>query len=571
MFLSKLWFFLISVAAGIAITIALVMPRPAERAATTQENKRVRTACVLTKILQQADARDRIQLASEFAQALRHLRVGDTLFEASKGEIVSGQANATARTELNKVLSDVQGDKPTFVWLLDRKGRVVVRSDDNANYGDSMRGYFAVQDALDGYVRDGLWSMDSGLVRVGVAPVFTQQISMGGVIVLAQAVDQKFATTLGENVEANVNFYSAGHPVATSNPVQIHKDVTAGSAALSGIEVGQDCQASEILDVKGGQQRFAVVNARLPGEAGEAGAFYSVFIKQAPGKGFMGTLKAADKNDLGFDKFPWIQVIIMFLLIMIVGFVLMFWEVDGPIKRLSKEAVALAQGDVERFTEDKHRSKYGSVARSVNIAIDKMVRETKAAKKDFDQLLGPAPTSDGASSEASSLPPIGPGGDTSGLTAPPPSEFKFGGADSLALAPPPATPDLAPPPPNKPDKSSLPPIPTNKKTLEPDSLAEETKLFNGPRANTDDEATMAALPSKPAEDSEAEYFKSIFQDFITLKKKCGESVDSLTFERFSKKLEKNQAALMTKHSCKSVKFQVYEKDGKAALKASPVK
>ena len=42
-------------------------------------------------------------------------------------------------------------------------------------------------------------------------------------------------------------------------------------------------------------------------------------------------------------------------------------------------------------------------------------------------------------------------------------------------------------------------------------------------------------------------------------------------DKFSKKLRKNRKALMDKHGCREVKFQVYIKDGKAALKATPVK
>ena len=36
-------------------------------------------------------------------------------------------------------------------------------------------------------------------------------------------------------------------------------------------------------------------------------------------------------------------------------------------------------------------------------------------------------------------------------------------------------------------------------------------------------------------------------------------------------LHDKRIALMDKHGCKTVKFQVYIKDGKAALKASPVR
>jgi hypothetical protein len=56
-----------------------------------------------------------------------------------------------------------------------------------------------------------------------------------------------------------------------------------------------------------------------------------------------------------------------------------------------------------------------------------------------------------------------------------------------------------------------------------------------------------------------------------MKKKCGESIQGLTFAKFSDKLRKNRDELMSKTVCRAVKFTVYVKDGKAALKATPVK
>lgn len=82
----------------------------------------------------------------------------------------------------------------------------------------------------------------------------------------------------------------------------------------------------------------------------------------------------------------------------------------------------------------------------------------------------------------------------------------------------------------------------------------------------DDAPTIADDGTQPVD-----YFQQVYEEFIALKKVCGEPTENLTFERFAKKLRKNEDALIAKHACKSVKFQVYEKDGKAALKASPVK
>jgi hypothetical protein len=64
---------------------------------------------------------------------------------------------------------------------------------------------------------------------------------------------------------------------------------------------------------------------------------------------------------------------------------------------------------------------------------------------------------------------------------------------------------------------------------------------------------------------------SVFDDFVRVKKQCGESTDGLTFEKFAQTLKKNRDALIERHHCKRVKFTVYTKDGRASLKATPVK
>jgi hypothetical protein len=77
------------------------------------------------------------------------------------------------------------------------------------------------------------------------------------------------------------------------------------------------------------------------------------------------------------------------------------------------------------------------------------------------------------------------------------------------------------------------------------------------------------LPS--ASGSEEIHFKDIFEQFVKTKKQCGESTVGLTIEPFAEKLRKNIVDLKSRYKCSSVKFQVYVKNGKAALKATPIK
>ena len=71
-------------------------------------------------------------------------------------------------------------------------------------------------------------------------------------------------------------------------------------------------------------------------------------------------------------------------------------------------------------------------------------------------------------------------------------------------------------------------------------------------------------------DEEAE-FRTVYNDFVELKKRCGEPTSGVTYNKFADKLRKNREDLMAKPGTVGVKFSVYVKDGKAALKATPVK
>ena len=56
-----------------------------------------------------------------------------------------------------------------------------------------------------------------------------------------------------------------------------------------------------------------------------------------------------------------------------------------------------------------------------------------------------------------------------------------------------------------------------------------------------------------------------------MKTQLGEPVEKLTYEKFRGTLQRNKDALVARHGCSRVVFKVYEKQGRAALKASPAK
>ena len=87
------------------------------------------------------------------------------------------------------------------------------------------------------------------------------------------------------------------------------------------------------------------------------------------------------------------------------------------------------------------------------------------------------------------------------------------------------------------------------------------------------ELLQAAARAAPAEDlaGEEEHWREVFREFMRVRAECGESTQGLAYERLRAKLESNRAALMAKYGCRTVRFQVYVKEGKTALKATPVR
>jgi hypothetical protein len=73
------------------------------------------------------------------------------------------------------------------------------------------------------------------------------------------------------------------------------------------------------------------------------------------------------------------------------------------------------------------------------------------------------------------------------------------------------------------------------------------------------------------EDAGTTHWLQVHEQFMATKKECGESVEGPTYEKFEQTLKKSRAALMKQRGAKHVKFAVYVKDGKAALKARLIK
>jgi len=564
-FLSKIWFFLITLAAAIAITVALVMPRPAQRATADEQHNRLAVACGVVNILMSDDARNRVDLAGSFA---RSQEIVSALESASNADRLDEARMKQVRDVGEKIMKGIEGRKPDFAMLIDRRGRVVarVRLDEN-DFGDYTSGRPLVDDALAGYLRDDLWAQNGTMYFVSAAPTIKRDppVAYVGAVVLGHKVSNELAQKLVSGLNVDVSFYLGTDAVAGSKTASLDQTkMQSAVAALEDADLSKDCQLSHPIDLRASNEDYTALVARLPGEAQMRQAFYTVMIKKPAAIGFAGTLNVVRKSDLSFGSFPWILVGGAFLVSLGVGIALMFVESDRPLRKLAADTMRLAKNEKERLSEDEHGGKYGSIARSVNIHIDKLGRDAKSARTNLDSLLGPAPEGSLGTIDllAGALPPSRPGGPAPAAT-PPPSDFRFNDPGKAIPTPPPmgakpiSRPNPAPPPPTPPRGAPVPP-PLAKPELPPKNAfgLDDDILGKG-----DGEATAMVDP----------YFKSVYDQFVAVKQSCNEPTSGLTYQKFSEKLIKNRDDLMAKTGCKEVRFTVYVKDGKAALKATPVK
>ncbi|MGF1468023.1 MAG: MXAN_5187 C-terminal domain-containing protein [Sandaracinaceae bacterium] len=198
------------------------------------------------------------------------------------------------------------------------------------------------------------------------------------------------------------------------------------------------------------------------------------------------------------------------------------------------------------------------------------------------------PSSDAPSSTSSARPSTGFSGPRPGSDAPP--------APLGAPPPPPRPPPPGPPPPGSvpsprpsaPAASGLVPPPGEEPveappTIQPGDLKRTLVGVAPPESKSDDEdegqTMVAQVPREllaraggdEASREDEAHFREVFQKFVETKQECGESTSQLTYDKFAVTLRKNRDKIVQKHGAKTVRFTVYVKEGKAALKATPIR
>jgi imidazole glycerol phosphate synthase subunit HisF len=128
MFFSKIWFILVALAAAIAVTFALIAPRPFERRLAGLEGQRLDRAQYAAEQMFKVDAHKWIDHVSKLG---RDAILAESLDAASRGSGEDKVIHRTIQDRFRTLIPDLASGGIDSIVAVDIKGRVIARVGDN--------------------------------------------------------------------------------------------------------------------------------------------------------------------------------------------------------------------------------------------------------------------------------------------------------------------------------------------------------------------------------------------------------------------------------------------------------
>jgi hypothetical protein len=545
MLLSRFWYVVLGLLLGTSLFLLSIASSMYNRAGLRARGEALASDAQVVSWYLRDDSRQRSAQLIPFAM---DQDIAKNLARSSDSE---SKVPIDARAKLQDALKRVSAQIPKglefdSLFAVDQHGRVVASlgyAQASGNEDFELGGYPVVADALHGYVRDDTLILDRPY-RVVARPVEFDLASMpAGAIIGARVVDDRFAQELSQRSGgAAVAFYADNKRVAAAAPEGFDTaqlDQITGD--LSDLEQDKDYKEKGRSSVREIGGLLSVQYTRLPGEAWKLGAGYAVARLPAAVSGPFGFFSAADDKDKKAGNLPIAILVVLLAAGLGIGFSLL--EHTRPLRVFKAEAARLAEGSIDQLTPSRFRGIYRKIASDLNDGVDKLLAKGGGPRRgpaDFKEVLGDLP--DQPMMSAFSLPGDGVPAESAAENTSPGSRS---GPGSKALP-------VAPGSPKRPRPPGAPPV------AAPGAPVETTMPETG----------HPAWGSGQHDESD---WRSVFNDFVALKQQCGESVDGFTYEKFEVQLRKNRDTLVQRHGAKRVKFSVYVKEGRAALKANPIK
>jgi len=581
MILSRFWYAVLALALGAAAFILLIAVQQFNRAGNRAMGESLTADSSAVEWYLKDDARRR---ASALVPIAVNPELRSNLAKSSGEAKVSREVQSKATAALKKSAAELPPElKFDAMWAVDAQGRVIGAIDEVTGANNSeweLGGFSVVADALHGWIRDDSWVWKGRIYRVVARPV-EQELNGEpvGAIVAVKIVNDEFARAVSKRTNTAVGFYAENQRVASGAPEGFDKsNLDSITQDLKYLEGNKDYEEKGRTEVRVLNESMGVVYARFPGEAWDLGAGYAVGRLAVRMDTPMDFLWKADNTDKSaVTKSPvFFAVIGGVVLALILGLLFSYFEHTKPLRTFMDQTVLLAKGKLDVLAPSKFSGAYKKLAADINDGMEKIAEKGGVPRKaaNLEQVLGPMPSQPAMS--AFSLPgeappssgPVISATASSGPRGLPKVPPRAAAATPAPAAPPAIEPEAAPP---EPSAARRPP-PPKRPAAPPAAPQVPTAAADVQVAEASQIQPLDQLTGGPADafDEMADWRK-VYEEFLALKEQCGEPTANLTFEKFKGTLQRNKDALVARHNCTRVKFTVYVKEGKAALKASPAK
>ncbi|HET8933666.1 MAG TPA: MXAN_5187 family protein [Polyangiales bacterium] len=490
----------------------------------------------------------------------------------------SSEAKDAMNAHVSRLLeaSDTKsGDsiKPDIAFAVDINGRIVAQLGplESNPAGSSLATYPFIARALRGYVRDDVIVYDRRVYRMASRPVLYGGEYVGA-IAHGYRFDDEFAKRVASGLgDATVLFFYGRTPLASSMATGAPQ-VAEVAAILPEALTDKHLQEGERIGPMPLQAGGRAVYSLMVGGAAQAEVGYAIARALPLIASPLAFFQSASREDVHALPLPWLGVAAV--LLAMIGLTFVYFERDRPYKVLRQKVLNVASGERERLLVTEWRGAYRALADAINQALDKAVERaaelapSSKKKANLDEILGPTPDShvEPYFGFADAGPPPG---KTGGVPINGTGPTKTGGTPIHGTGP---TPKQESPQLQAAAPAAAPPAAKAAAAAKPAMAGVAAPAGKPPLAAP----KAAAIPLQGSNDNadtadQANHFREVYQQYLSVRKDCGEAVDGLSYEKFELTLTKTRDQVLQKHPAKDVRFTVYVKEGKAALKAAPVK
>jgi hypothetical protein len=585
--LSRLWYAIFAVALGVALTAALLNKSAASREANYQLGEQLRRDRVETELWLRLDARLRLDALAPFTTNSVVRQTLRSSSRRSKGAPESARRRLSQ--ELHELNDQLEEGKADLLFAIDNDGQVVADLDKTDLSQHDLGQMPLVADALSGYLRDDVWIYNGEIYRMVARPVFDGARYVGA-IVHGIKIDDSLAQRLGKKLpNSTIAFFFrddliAMHRGASEAPTR--SELSSGFKSF-----GPEHDPDEAITLDDGKSALFVP---IRGSAAHAGVGYIIGRHRSPvGAGAL--FSNTYQEDI--DAMPWPAVVGIPLAMLLLGLLWMYLEHGKAIRILRRTSAALARNELTSLPADKLRRQYRKIAENINAGLRSGVGLQEGGQRhasvNLDEML--SRSRDEAAGSYFGFPneepttrrhlPLNANGHSAAVEEKSVLELTTVAQTPAAKVP------TRPAPMAKPEIPGSRPLddvvartrpiaqapaatalrdPLTDQATSPGSIIDQYSEFD-----SEESTTVANIPDEimgaASADNEEIHFRQVFNQFVKTQQQCGGSISGLTFERFVRKLRATRDQVMKRHSASSVRFTVYVKEGRAALKASPVK